>query len=66
MADVRCIKCGLLEYRTPGVLCDSCFEIACDQFAADQIKFRKLISAGVSRRMANEIMIARIENGLPN
>lgn len=62
----HCVQCAPPEERWPGYICDPCFEIACDIAEANRRRFQKLLSAGVSRRMANEIMIRRIDRELPS
>lgn len=62
----HCNMCAPADDKLPGILCDPCFEIACDIAESNRRKFQKLLSAGVSRRMANEIMIRRIDGELPS
>lgn len=61
----HCNMCAPVGDKQPGILCDPCFEIACDIAEANRRRFQKLLSAGVSRKMANEIMIARIDGEAP-
>lgn len=56
-----CTHCGPADEQRTGFICTPCFDIAWDIVVANRRRFQKLLDAGVSRRMANEIMIARID-----
>lgn len=56
-----CMQC-----RQDGRICDPCFEIACEIIESNRRQFAKLIATGVSHKMANAIMIERIEGGPPS
>ena len=62
----HCNMCAPVESRRPGVLCDSCFETAIDMAAANRRRFAQLRAAGVSSKLANEILIGRIDGELPS
>lgn len=56
----RCHHCRQ-PYRVDDGVCDSCLDIFIEINERNRHLFHKLISAGVSRKLANRIMIERGE-----
>ena len=43
-----------------GFLCSRCFEHALDEAAANRARFQVMLASGISRKNANDILIAEI------
>ena len=59
-----CVDCGEPEPQDERFICKGCNEISLDMLEANRARFAKLRAAGVSRAMANAIIIARLDNKL--
>jgi hypothetical protein len=67
-----CLKCGTTtthRVQFTGVvegnvfMCIGCYDLAFSEFEKKRRQFEALIAAGVPRDKANQIMIARMEQG---